>query len=153
MIKPLIAAVAAVLVLVPAALAADPGSSLTADIQKLTTDRASMHATVIADIQKLTADAQAGGGSTDKASLKTTIQNDLAQLSADLRSGHQTMEADRQQALKDFQSAKTSGAKLGGLKSQFQQLKQLGQQDKADFQQDLQAAHQAVQALKQSFHK
>jgi ferric-dicitrate binding protein FerR (iron transport regulator) len=58
MIKPFLAAVAAVLVLVPAALAADPGSSLTADIQKLTTDRAAMHATVLADIQKLTADAQ-----------------------------------------------------------------------------------------------
>jgi len=112
MIKPLIAAVAAALVLVPAALAADPSSALTADIQKLTTDRASMHATVIADIQKLTADAQA-----------------------------------------DLQAAKAAGVKLGALKTQLQQLRQLAQQDQADFQQDLAAAKQALAALKQSFHK
>jgi Skp family chaperone for outer membrane proteins len=111
MIKPLIAAVAAVLVLAPAALAADPGSSLTADIQKLTSDRASMHSTVIADIQKLTADAQAG--SADKSSLKSTIQADIKKLTADLQSGHQTMQADRAQAQADLEAARAAGVKLG----------------------------------------
>jgi hypothetical protein len=153
MTKPILAALAAALVLVPAALASDPSSALTADLQKLSTDRAAMHATVLADIQKLTADAQAAAGSNDKSSVKSTLQADVQKLNADLRSGAQTMQVDRRQTMQDLQAAKQAGVKLGSLKTQLQQLKQLFQQDKAAAQQDLQAAKQALDALKQSFHK
>ena len=117
------------LVLVPAALAADPSAALTADLQKLTADRAAMHAAVTSDLQKLTADAQAAGE--NKSAAKT----------------------DRAQALADLQAARTAHVKVADLKAQFQQLAQLAKQDVLDYQQDLQQAHQAIAALKASFHK
>jgi hypothetical protein len=153
MIRSLLAATALFLVLVPAALAADPGAALTADLQKLTADRATMHATLIGDIQKVTADAKAGLGSTDKASLKATIRADVQKLTADLASNHATMQADRAQAYADYQAAKAAHVKVSQLKSQFQQLAQLAKQDVLDYQQDLVAAQQALATLKASFHK
>ena len=151
MIKSLLAAAAMCLVLVPAALAADPGAALTADLQKLTADRAAMHAAVTADLQKLTADAQAAGS--NKSAAKATIQADMRQLMADLQSHHQTMQADRAQALADLQAAKAAHVKAAQLKSQFQQLAQLAKQDVLDYQQDLQQAQQAIAAFRASFHK
>jgi hypothetical protein len=105
---------------------------------------------VIADIQKLTADAQAG--STDKSSLKSTIQADIKKLTADLQSGHQTMQTDRAQAQSDLQAAKAAGVKLGALKTQLQQLKQLGT-GPGRLPAGSRGAKQAIAALKQSFHK
>ena len=151
MIRTLLAAVAVSVALVPAALAADPTAALTADLQKLTADRASMHAAVTADLQKLTSDAQAGG--TNKSALKSTIQSDVKQLTTDLQTHHQTMQADRAQALADLQAAKAAHVKVAQLKSQFQQLANLAKQDVLDYQQDLQQAQQAIAALKASFHK
>jgi hypothetical protein len=149
--KTLIASAAVALVLVPAALAADPASALTADLQKLTADRASMHSAITTDLQKLTADAQAA--SSNKSTAKATIQADMKQLMADLQSHHKTMQADRAQALADLQAAKAAHVKVGDLKSQFQQLAALAKQDVLDYQQDLQQAQAAIAALKQSFHK
>jgi hypothetical protein len=71
----------------------------------------------------------------------------------DLQSHHQTMQADRRQALADLQAAKAAHVKVAQLKSQFQQLAQLAKQDVLDYQQDLQQAQQAVAALKSSFGK
>ena len=151
MIRTLLAAAALFLVLVPAAVAADPGAALTADLQKLTSDRAAMHAAVTSDLQKLTADAQAAG--TNKSAAKATIQADIHQLLTDLQTHHQTMQADRAQALADIQAAKAAHVKVAQLKSQFQQLANLAKQDVLDYQQDLQQAQQAIAALKASFGK
>ncbi|HYA09364.1 MAG TPA: hypothetical protein VEG24_07220 [Gaiellaceae bacterium] len=120
MIRTLLAAAAVSVALVPAALAADPTAALTADLQKLTADRAAMHAAVTSDLQKLTADAQAAGS--NKSAAKATIQADMKQLMADLQSHHQTMQADRAQALADLQAARAAHVKVADLKSQFQQL-------------------------------
>ena len=152
MIRSLLAAAAVFLVLVPAALAADPGAALTADLQKLTADRAAMHAAVTSDLQKLTADAQAAAG-TNKSAAKATIEADIHQLLTDLQTHHQTMQADRAQALADIQAAKAAHVKVAQLKSQFQQLANLAKQDVLDYQQDLQQAQQAIAALKASFGK
>jgi hypothetical protein len=151
MIKSLLAAAAMCLALVPAALAADPGAALTADLQKLTADRAAMHAAVTSDLQKLTADAKAAAS--NKSAAKATIQADMHQLMTDLQSHHQTMQADRAQALADLQAARAAHVKVADLKSQFQQLAQLAKQDVLDYQQDLRQAQQAIAALKASFHK
>jgi hypothetical protein len=151
MIRSLLAAAALCLVLVPAALAADPGAALTADLQKLTADRAAMHAAVTSDLQKLTADAQAAA--TNKSAAKATILADIHQFLTDLQTHHQTMQADRAQALADIQAAKAAHVKAAQLKPQFQQLANLAKQDVLDYQQDLQQAQQAIAALKASFGK
>jgi hypothetical protein len=151
MIRTLLAAAALCLVLVPAALAADPLAALTADLQKLTADRATMHSALTADLKKITADAQSG--SSDKTALKTTITADIKKLLTDLQTNHGVMQADRAQAYADLQAAKAAHVKAAQLKSQFQQLAALAKQDVLDYQQDLQQAQQAIAALKQSFHK
>ena len=151
MIKTFLAAAALLAVLVPAALAAsDPGAALTADLQKLSADRATMHAAVMADIQKVTADAQTGAKSP---SLKVAIQGDVKKLMSDVAANHAVMQADRLQGLADLQAAKVAHVQLSQLKTQGQQLQQLWQEDTTDLQQDLQAAQQAIAALKASYQK
>jgi hypothetical protein len=152
MARSFIATSALFVALVPAALAAsDPGAALTADIQKLTADRATMHAAVVADIQRVTADAQAGG--TSRASLKSSIAADVKKLTSDISTNHQILQADRLQGLADLRAARVAHVKLSQLKPQVQQLEQLWQDDKTDLQQDLQAAQQAIAALEASFQK
>jgi hypothetical protein len=139
--KTLLSLAALFLALVPAALAADPGAALTADLQKLAADRATMHAAVTADLQKVTSDAQSGlSGS----SLKPSIRSDVQKLKTDISSNHQVMAADR------LQAARVAHVKLTQLRSQFQQLLQLWQ---TDYQQDLQAAQQAIASLEASSGK
>src|SRR5271155_2819844 len=99
MIKVLAVALAMAALLAPAALASDPGAALTADLQKLSSDRGTMHAAVMSDLQKLTADVQS---STSKASLEKAVKVDVASLESDASTNHEVLQADRQQALADY---------------------------------------------------
>jgi len=148
MLKMLAATAAAAAVLVPAAMAADPGSALTADLQKLTADRGTMHAAVMSDIQKITADAQAKSGS----SLGAALKGDIAKLEADVSGNHVILQADRQQGLSDYAAAKAAHVKPSELTSQLKQLLDLWQQDAKDLQEDAQAAQQAIAAAEAHVH-
>jgi hypothetical protein len=143
MTRAFLVALAAVVLFAPAALAADPGAALTADLQKLSADRATMHAAVLADIQKITTDAQ----SSSKGSLRTALTADIKTLKSDLVSNHAVMVADRAQAYSDYQEAKAAGVPRSELASQLQQLLSLWQLDAKDLAEDATAAQQAIAAV------
>src|SRR5271154_5599089 len=107
MIRFVVVALALAPLLAPAALAADPGGALTADLQKLSADRATMHAAVLSDIQKVTADAQSSSNA--KGALRSALTTDVHALQADVVSNHAVMVADRAQAYSDYQAAKAAG--------------------------------------------
>jgi len=142
-IKALVTAAAAAALLAPAALATDPATALTADLQKLSTDRATMHAAVLSDIQKVTADAQ----SATKGSLRTTVKADIQALEAAVAVNSKVMQADRQQALADYEAAKAAHVPSSQLLPQYKQLLDLWQQDASDLAADAQAAQQAIAAV------
>ena len=148
MTRVLVVALALAALLAPAALAADPGAALTADLQKLSTDRSTMHAAVLADIQKITADAQ----SSSKGSLRIALTADIKTLKSDLVSNHAVMVADRAQAYSDYQAAKTAGVPRSQLSSQLNQLLSLWQLDAKDLAEDATAAQQAIAALQAHLH-
>jgi hypothetical protein len=149
--KTLTAVAACAAFLAPAALGDVNGS-----IQKLSGDASSYHALLVGDAQKLGSDAQSLTGSTDKAAAKTLLTADLTKIKTDMQAAHTALQADRGQLQTDLQSLK--GTKPGkdqvqALRTALQQLRTSTEAERLDVKTANDAARQAVQALRTSFHK
>ncbi len=136
---------------IPAAFAdTDPLAAVKADIAKLTTDATARHDLVVADAQKLGADAEAAIGTPRKTAL-ATIKADRAKLKSDREAATATVKADRAQLKTDVAAVHAAKTGKGQMKALLQPLRTLLQQQRTEIKSALQAAHDAVKALRASY--
>jgi hypothetical protein len=122
------------------ASAADPSTTVQADLTQLSTDVKTLHDTLLPDLAAITAAAQKG----DKAGAKTAFQK----FRTDRRSAFQTVHQDRHQLRLDLKAAKDAG--VTGLKDTVKSAVAANQTLIKDVRQAVQQAIAAVKALRGS---
>jgi opacity protein-like surface antigen len=120
---------------------ADQAGAVKADLTLLQSDITKAHDTLLADLRKITADLGKG---------RDALRSDIQSFRSDRESLVGAVKADIQQLKSDLKAAKDAKIELGGLKPLAQSVRDLGRGDRADVQQAVQTARDAVKSLKGS---
>ena len=120
---------------------ADQAGAVKADLTQLQSDITKAHDTLLADVAKITADLGKG---------PDVIRADIQAFRSDRESLVGAVRADLQQLRSDLKAARDAKVDPGDLKTLAQTVHELAKSDRADVQQAVQNARDALKALKGS---
>jgi opacity protein-like surface antigen len=120
---------------------ADQAGAVRADLTQLQSDITKAHDALVADVAKITADIGKG---------RDALRADIEAFRSDRQSLMGTVKADIAQLRSDLKAARDAKVDSGDLKSLAHSIRDLGKSDRADVQQAVQNARDALKALKGS---